>query len=159
MTARTTSPSCVLSASVAALMWLAACAGAGEAPGQADAPRVDGVAKFAGDPRLGEEVSQVCPARTMSGFSQNTDDTVVIEMGKDSYLVEMRRGCYALRGAMGIAPTSISTCLRSGDQILVTDAVMPTGSSQPMGSGRCSINRIFHWTPIKPVTKPKDAQD
>ena len=155
MTKRTRSLAQVLSASAASLVWLAACAGTGEAPGATAAPKSGGADKFVGDARLGEEVQQICPARAMSGFSENSDDTVVISMGKESYLVEMRRGCYALRGAMGMAPASSSTCLRSGDRLLVTDAVMPTGSSTPMGAGQCNINRIFRWTPAQRVATPK----
>ena len=155
MTKRTKNCSWVLSASAAAVVSLAACAGTGDAPGATAAPKSGGADKFMGDARLGEELQQICPVRAISGFSENSSDTVVISMNKESYLIEMRRACYALRDAMGVVPTSDSTCLRSGDRLLVTDSIMPGGSSQQMGTDRCVINRIFRWTPTEPVATPK----
>lgn len=158
MTKRTRSLGWVLSASAAALVWLAACAGTGEAPDPTPAPKSGGADKFVGDARLGEELQQLCPVLAITDFSDNNRETVVISMNKENFLIEMRRTCYPLRDAMGIGVPLGATCLRPGDQLLVTDA-RPGGSSTPLGTDRCTINRIFRWTPAEPAatSKPKGA--
>ena len=145
----------VLSACAASMIWLSACAGTGEDLNPTAAPKSGGAEKFVGDPRLGEELQQLCPVRAISDFSENGRDTLVISMNKDSYLIETRRTCYALRDAMGIGVSPGATCLRPGDQLLVTDATTPGGPATPMGTDRCTINRIFRWTPAEPAVTPK----
>ena len=154
MTERRRGGGWVLSASAAAMMWLAACAGTGETPAPTAAPKTGGAEKFVGDARLGEELQQLCPVLAITDFSENSRDTVVISMNKESFLIETRRTCYPLRDAMGIGVPPGASCLRPGDQLLVTDAG-PTGQGTPLGTDRCTINRIFRWTPTQRVETPK----
>ncbi len=144
----------ILSACAAAVFWLSACAGTGEAPATNGNPKSGGADRFIGDAQLGEELQQICPMRAITGFSENTTDTVVIGMGKDSFLIEMQRSCYALRDAIGIGLPSGATCLRPGDRLIVTEERMPGGPAGAMGTDRCSVNRIFRWTPAKPIVTP-----
>ena len=136
-------------------LWLTACAGTDEATAPSAAPKSGGADNFIGDARLGEQLQQICPVRAISDFSENGRDTLVISMNKESFLIETRRTCYALRDAMGIGLPFGATCLRPGDQLVVTDATSPGGPSTPMGTDRCTINRIFRWTPAEPVETPK----
>jgi hypothetical protein len=133
---------------------LAGCAGTGETPATTAAPKSGGAEKFVGDARLGEELQQLCPVLAITDFSDNSRDTVVISLNKESFLIETRRTCYPLRDAMGIGVPPGATCLRPGDQLLVTDAG-PGGQSTPLGTDRCTINRIFRWTPAQRVETPK----
>ncbi len=155
MTERTRGGGWAFSAGAAAVMWLAACAGTGETPAPTAAPKSGGAEKFVGDARLGEELQQLCPVRAISDFSDNSRDTVVISMNKDSYLIEMRRSCYPLRDAMGIGLPFGATCLRPGDQLIVTEERVSGSPAAPMGTDQCTINRIFRWTPAEPVVTPK----
>ncbi|MAK60875.1 MAG: hypothetical protein CMK09_07845 [Ponticaulis sp.] len=104
-----------------------------------------GVAKFAGDPRLGEQVDRMCFASNIDSFSQNTRDTVVLEMspGKD-FLVETS-SCFDLDRAQSVAIDAHSSCVTRGDRLLVSDSVFSASSSTGAGPNRCFIKAIYAW--------------
>lgn len=122
---------------------LSACAAAANG-GMADKEPA-GVAKFAGDPRLGEKVDRMCFASNVDSFSQNTRDTVVLELspGKD-FLVETS-ACFDLNRAQSVALDAHSSCVTRGDKLLVSDSAFGLESSTGFGSGSCIIKGIYAW--------------
>ena len=106
-------------------------------------PKARGIAQFADDVRLGEEVSKVCFNRSIDGFGETTDDTVVLKRGvSDEYIVEVFGVCQDLDFAQRIALDSHSSCLRRNDYLIVSDSI---AGSDPNGLDRCSIRKIHKW--------------
>ena len=102
-----------------------------------------GIAQFADDVRLGEEVSKVCFNRSIDGFGETTDDTVVLKRGvSEEYIVEVFGVCQDLDFAQRIALDSHSSCLRRNDYLVVSDSI---AGSDPNGLDRCSIRKIHKW--------------
>lgn len=130
---------------------LAACA---SAPG--DENRIRGVAQFAEDVRLGEQVSKICFASRIDGFGQTTRDTVIVEEGRDHYLIETHGTCFNLKNAHRIGvKNSSSICLRSGDRLLVSDSMFDVRSRLDFSS--CTIKSIYRWAPkAQPAPKADD---
>ncbi|MGA1341792.1 MAG: DUF6491 family protein [Hyphomonas sp.] len=122
--------------SVLALGALAACAAA---PGEA---RLRGIEKYAGDPRLGDAVDQICFASTIDGFSMNGRETVLLHEGRDRYMVEVAAGCLDLEFAETIALASTLSCLSRGDALIIRHA-----SGGGLGPQRCLIREIRKWNP------------
>jgi hypothetical protein len=104
-----------------------------------------GVAQFAGDPRLGEEVRNVCFASTISGFHDATDDTVVISKGRQDYLIEVYGNCFNLDQAQQLAVDSTTSCLGKGDHIITTDSIAGFHDKTGFGVQRCTIKSIHEW--------------
>lgn len=122
-------------------MLLAACAST-----PADVNRVRGVAQFAEDVRLGEQVSKICFASRIDGFGETTRDTVVVEEGRDHYLIETHGTCFNLAHAQRLGvKNSSSICLRSGDKLLVSDSMFDVRRKLDFGS--CTIKSIYKWDP------------
>jgi hypothetical protein len=118
---------------------LAACTS--HAPTQ---PKAKGVAQFAGDARLGEEVNKVCFASTIDGFHDATDDTVVLSKGRDDYLIETFGGCFNLDQAQRLGVDSTTGCLGKGDHIITSDSI--SGHSDTgFGVQRCTIKAMYKW--------------
>lgn len=94
------------------------------------------------DPRVGEEVRQVCYTRSISGWSDvdNDRDALLVHLGNNrSYKVSLVGACdpdWAMIG-IGVISRTGSGCMGTGDRI-VTDA-------QPERRSACSINRIYEW--------------
>ena len=123
---------------------LSACATA--ANGGMAEQQADGIEKFAGDPRLGEEVKSMCFASNVDSFSSPTDDTVILKIGvSKEYLVETST-CFDLDRAMSIALDTTSSCASRGDSLIVSDSVFgmdrSTAGSRP---NRCMIRSIHVW--------------
>tara|TARA_R110002110_G_scaffold293685_1_gene507710 strand:- start:27 stop:476 length:450 start_codon:yes stop_codon:yes gene_type:complete len=135
---------------------LAACASqpAGE-------PKPKGVAQFAGDPRLGEEVRNVCFTSTISGFHDATDDTVVISKGRQDYLIEVYGNCFNLDQAQQLAVDSTTSCLGRGDHIITSDSIAGFNDKTGFGVQRCTIKSIHEWNPKAeaPEAEPTDAAE
>ena len=105
-------------------------------------PRLRGLEKYADDPRLGPETRSVCFASNIDGFSLNERETVVLQEGRDQYMVEVTAGCTDLEYAESIVVDSHGGCLTPGDSIIVASTL---GDS--FGSNRCLIREIREWNP------------
>ena len=105
-------------------------------------PRLRGLEKYAGDPRLGPETRSVCFVSNIDGFSLNERETVVLREGRDQYMVEVTAGCTDLEIAETIAVDAHGGCLTPGDSIIVARTL---GDS--FGSNRCLIREIREWNP------------
>jgi hypothetical protein len=117
---------------------LCACASTDEA-------REEGVAAYADDPRLGEQVDRICFGRQINGFGETTDSTIVVRYGvNEHYLVETFGYCRDLDWAQSIALDQFSTCLTRGDSIIpYGSAFGPDRSGPPPQS--CRIKAIYEW--------------
>ena len=118
-----------------------------------------GVARFADDARLGEEIDRACFVRGIDRFSENTDDTVVLSAGPSRhYLVEVFGTCIELDRAQSIGIASRQTCLRRTDSLIVSTSAFSLNDSVGLGPERCRINAIYAWDPdaVKDETTEKD---
>ncbi|MEZ5947413.1 MAG: DUF6491 family protein [Hyphomonas sp.] len=108
-----------------------------------------GVEKFADDPRLGEEVNQICFASAIDSFGNTTRDTLTVREGGDDYLITVFPGCTNLDVAQSIALESRMSCLSTGDHIVVSDSMLPSGHDRhdPFAFQRCTVNGIYKWDP------------
>lgn len=131
---------------------LAACAS--QAPAD---PRPKGVAQFAGDARLGDEVRNVCFTSTISGFHDATDDTVVISKGRDDYLIEVFGSCFNLDRAHQIAVDTRTSCLGKGDHLITSDSISGFHDDTGFGVQRCAIKSVHKWDSRAKV--PADAEE
>lgn len=127
---------------IAAAAALAACS---STPGTATP---SGIARYADDPRLGDEARNICFARSIDGFSMNERDSVVLHEGRDRYLVAIAGTCMDLEYAEAIALDAPTGCLTPGDAIIVSRAMGGT-----LGPQRCIITHIRNWDP-KAKAKP-----
>ncbi len=112
-----------------------------------------GIAKYADDPRLGEEVDHVCFANNIDSFGDNTRDTFTVREGRDHYLIEVFNTCTPLEHAMTMMIDTSTSCLTSGDSVIVSDSIMPR-RGQPFSTARCSVKSMHKWDP-----KAEAAQD
>jgi hypothetical protein len=115
-------------------------------------PRLRGLEKYADDPRLGPEKRSICFAANIDGFSLNKRETVVLQEGRDQYMVEVTAGCTDLEIAESIVVDSHGGCLTPGDSIIVASTL---GDS--FGSNRCLIREIREWDPK--AEKPPEAAE
>lgn len=123
---------------------LTACATAANENGETPKPR--GAEQFAGDSRLGEEVSRMCFASSIDSFSSNTDDTVVLELSPNkSFLVDVGRGCFNLDSAQSIAVNSSGGCVTRGDRLIVSDSAFGLSDASGIGPSRCLIRKMYEW--------------
>lgn len=127
---------------------LSACATAasgGDLTASSEKP-LRGVAAFADDPRLGEEVKSACFASSIDGFRDNTRETVVLEVSPSrDVLVDVGRGCSDMVDAATIGLASHSLCLRKGDRLLVSDSFFGLSQSGGRPADRCLIRGIYAW--------------
>ena len=104
-----------------------------------------GIAAFADDPRLGEQVNKICFKRNIDGFSAATRDTVVLSAGvNDDYIVEVFGSCTNLRHAQSIAIDSNLSCVDDNDYLIVSESVFPR-NDRAFDLERCSIRKIHKW--------------
>ena len=120
---------------------LSACAGTGDyAPAQ---PARQGVA--------GDEVRQACFVRSMDGFSQARDDSVIVHLGRSrQYLVETFGYCPDLSRAWSLGVRSLTGCISAGDQLLIYTTPLrfhPSPGGFEQASFSCRISRIREWRP------------
>ncbi|RAN34290.1 DUF6491 family protein [Hyphomonas pacifica] len=127
---------------LAAPILLAACA---STPAGEETPR--GVAKYADDPRLGEEVDRICFASSIDSFGNNTRDTLTVREGRDHYLIEVMGVCTNLDDAMRIGLDSTGSCLRDMDAIIVSTQIMGGRDGSPFDTQRCTVKSIHKWNP------------
>lgn len=123
-------------------------------------PQPRGAAQFAEDPRLGEKVDRACFTSRFDGFGETTDDTAIIEIGRDHYLVETFGGCFNLDQALAIGLGNRSGCLRRGDRLFVSESVFPSRSFGGRGLESCKINSIYEWDPdAEAEESEQDSED
>ncbi|HIG66417.1 MAG TPA: hypothetical protein EYQ44_01080 [Porticoccaceae bacterium] len=104
--------------------------------------------------RLGDEVKQICFARSINGWKEFNGErhSVILTKGvKDEYKLELSGFCDISRGASSIATrTRGSSCLSRGDEIIVSDGFS--------GVERCFIKKIYKWQAEMPKeTKTEDG--
>lgn len=117
---------------------LGACASPGDA-------RQGGVAAYADDPRLGEQVDRICFGRQINGFGETTDRTIIVRYGvNEHYLVETAGYCRDLNWAQSIALDQFSTCLTRGDSIIPSSSAFGRNRSGPPPQS-CMIRAIYEW--------------
>ena len=118
-----------------------------------------GIAAFADDVRLGEEVNKICFNRNIDGFSNNTRDTVVLSAGPSKdYIVEVRGICPNLRYAQSIGIDTSQSCVTRGDYLVVSESAFPSGTSSAMSPDRCLIDKIYKWDKRAKETKDVDTE-
>lgn len=132
-----------LGAAMAAL-GLAAC----ETPANGASGEVEGAARFADDPRLGERVDRLCFARNIDGFGQTTDRTIIVNVGVDEhYLIETRGYCHDLDWAQSIRFDAFSSCVTRGDSLIPYDSIFGPDYTDLPAPSECRINAIYEWDP------------
>ena len=96
------------------------------------------------DPRIGEEVRQICFARSIDGWRhpKGLGKAVLLEKGvNDWFLVEVSGPCrssdFRFAESIGIDTRPAGGCLSRGDRILVRGA----GNFV----NRCIVTRIYEW--------------
>ena len=109
------------------------------------------------DPRVGEEVSQVCYARNISGWSNvdNDDNALIVNIrNKETYKVALIGGCNPDRAINKVAVITrgANGCMSAGDK-LSTDSQLNKQAS-------CTIRGIYEWNADsgKEVVEPKAAE-
>ena len=102
-------------------------------------------AKFADDPRLGEQVDKICFSGSIDGFRDNTRDSVILTRGvRDDYLVFVD-GCPAMSRALSLRTESIGSCLRKRDWIITSDNGFGMTGNDQIGTNQCQIESIYKW--------------
>lgn len=104
------------------------------------------------DPRLGEEVDQICFSRNISNFRtiEDEDDAVLLERGvNDWYKTTLAGACnYSrLRFAQSVAidERPRGGCIRRGDALVFSDSAF--GDFSFPNATRCIIVEIHRWDP------------
>ncbi len=107
----------------------------------------EGIAAYAGDPRLGERTDRICFASGIDSFSMNRDRSLVLRRGMDEFLVEVYGPCPELAYAQTIAIGSATGCLSRGDRLIVSSSLQGAGGAGGSGIGpdRCVIREIHAW--------------
>lgn len=105
-----------------------------------------GIAAYANDPRLGEQVNKICFAHSIDGFNGLDERTVILSDGpRKKYIAETFGPCHDLDYAWEIALSSHSSCLRDNDKLIITrGAGVP--NSDPI-TRTCYIKNIYKWDP------------
>lgn len=104
----------------------------------------EGIAAYAGDPRLGERTDRICFASGIDSFSMNRDRSLVLRRGMDEFLVEVYGPCPELAYAQTIGIGSVTGCLSRGDRLIVSSSLQGAGGSG-IGPDRCVIREIHAW--------------
>jgi hypothetical protein len=107
---------------------------------------LQGIAKYADDPRLGEEVERICFASNIDSFGNNTRDTFTVREGRDHYLIEVFGTCAPLERAVTMRIGASTSCLTNGDKIIVSDS-LTIGRDQPFSTARCVVKSMHKWDP------------
>lgn len=110
------------------------------------------------DLRIGEEVNQICFARSINGWEtvDKRNDAIILNKNvKDKYILSLAGICdpqWAM-SRIGTVSRGNSSCLSRGDKI-ITDNNMSQNAS-------CTIMKINAWHPEKlveePIEKPTEA--
>lgn len=105
----------------------------------------DGVAAYADDPRLGEEIDRICFGRQINGFGETTDRTIIVRYGvNEHYLIETFGFCRDLDWAQSISLDQFSSCLTRGDSIIPFGSAFGPDRTGPPPQA-CLIKAIYEW--------------
>ena len=133
----------------AGLIALAGCASTDEEPRDRN--------PFTDDVRLGERVDRICFGSQIDGFTNTTDNTVVVEAGvRDYYLIETFSFCPNLDFAQSLAFDRHGGCLTRGDAVIAFDSIFPSHGRGGLASRRCPIHAIYEWDPK--AVKDEDSE-
>ena len=110
------------------------------------------------DPRLGNEVRNLCFAQSIDSFGETTHTTVVVREGFDYYLIETMGRCFDLSHAQSISLDSATSCLSRGDKIRAYDSVFGPDNIGP-SSVPCTVKAIYEWDPDATAEEPGDNTD
>jgi Family of unknown function (DUF6491) len=136
---------------LAGVLALAACSSSA-LPGTAP---VRGGAQLAQDPRLGAVTDRICFTSSIDGFGATTRDTVVVNEGRDDYLLEIFGSCLPLRSAQQIAFPERAGCLRKGDRLIVSENISGLGHGNDAGRTQaCTVKSIYKWDPKAKAAAP-----
>lgn len=112
------------------------------------------------DPRVGEEVRQLCFAGSINGFSEwDGDNGLILRKGvNDRFLVTFIASCPPADNAMrvGVDPRS-GSCLRRGDRLIVSSTLFPDRNDTVFDTQRCTIGAIYQWN--EDATEEETAKD
>ncbi|MEQ8435600.1 MAG: DUF6491 family protein [Oceanicaulis sp.] len=114
---------------------------------------------FDNDPRLGAQVDRICTGRSITGFDEATERSVVVSAGQDRhYLIETAGRCYALEDARSLAFDQFSLCLAAGDRLMPSSRTPSSAPDQRQASrpgqmalGPCQIEAIYEWAPVPAI--------
>lgn len=122
-------------------------------------PKPKGAAKFADDPRLGEQVDKICFASNIDSFGDTTRDTFTVREGRDHYLIQVFGSCTPLEHAMTVRMAASTGCLRNGDHVIVSDTLTGHGGDRPFSTQSCLVDKIYKWDPKAKAAAEDDAGD
>ena len=119
------------------------------------------------DPRIGEEVNQICFARSINGFRtiDGVDNAVLLEKGvRDVYRVALSGLCNERRLSFAQSVAIVSRpsggCLTRGDTLVFSDSAF--FEDRPIERARCIVTGINAWNDkageaeAAPAGKPAD---
>ncbi len=104
-------------------------------------------------PQIGDEVHyaqgavvpQLCFARSIDGFSDTTDSSVIVHRGsRQRYLVRTHGYCHDLAYARALSLRGHSSCLSPGDSIMV-QRYFPGLPDSALSASSCRIRSIHEW--------------
>tara|TARA_R100000935_G_C2740902_1_gene125820 strand:- start:90 stop:545 length:456 start_codon:yes stop_codon:yes gene_type:complete len=121
--------------------------------------RPKGIERYAGDPRLGEEVDRICFASTIDGFSETTRDTVIVREGGDHYVIETFGSCTPLEDAMQLGFDKTGGCLGKGDAVIASTSLFPTPQLPPFASQKCLVKSMYKWDPDAIEETPEETSE
>lgn len=117
-----------------------------------------GIAKYADDPRLGEEIDRICFASNIDSFGNNTRDTFTVREGRDHFLIEVFGTCAPLDRAVTMRIGATTSCLTRGDAVFVSDS-LTVRRDQPFSTARCVVKSIHKWDPKAEKTEDDPEAD
>ena len=123
-----------------------------------------GLAAYADDARLGEQVKKICFTSSIDNFRSPERETVIVERGvRDEYILEVTGSCPNLRYAQRLALDTSLSCLTKFDNLYVYDSAFGTIST-PGSVDRCPIKSIHKWNEdalkdTEAETEEKDETD
>ncbi|MFN0022327.1 MAG: DUF6491 family protein [Parvularculaceae bacterium] len=116
------------------------------------------------DPRLGEEVRQICFSRSISGFRtiDDEDDAILLERGvNDWYKTTLAGACNynQLRFAQSVAIDQRpgGGCITRGDALVFSDSAF--GDFSFPNATRCIITEIYRWDPKAKAPEDEAEED
>lgn len=108
--------------------------------------KIRGIAAFEGDPRLGKKVDKICFQRNIDGFSETTNDTVVLSAGVNKdYIVSVNGACRNLDYARSVGVLPRTSCLTRNDVLLVSQSAFTLNDRNSLGPDRCFVDEIYKW--------------